>query len=534
MKSARFTTTSRFAGLLAALLAALSLGGCGGGANPNAPVAVVDPAAYLHAAGQDFKVLSGGTAPVYCNGPVGTTYQWLVEANGGLAIDLSSYSTQKSGFVAPPVTTDTNVVLICRMTNGTAPNIDSRVTITVQPKDPPVIVVDPTAYLRAAGQDYSVASGSTAPVYCQGPTGTTYQWLIENNAGLPIDLSSYNTQKSGFTAPTVSVSTKVVLICRMTNGTAANIDSRITITVQPKDPPVVVNPADFVHAAGLDFNVTSGKTAPFYCLGPTGSSYQWVIEGNASLPIELASYNTQQTSFTAPVVTQPTPIVLACRMTYNVSSVLTSRITATIQPIAPTPQPVLTLISGITGNRTVLPGQRLALSASATWYDEKSMATTGPLVSYAWSLGSGAPAGTLITPQTGSKDVEVIIPNTVTAATSFPVTVTETAGDKSSSSTVTVLVDPNGDISLSITPQAQTVAQGATVSISTTSSNRFYYQWTVVSGTAVTLGGATTNTVGFIAPATAGDIRLRVAIGYAPISALNPGVYFLDSVVTVR
>lgn len=524
----------RLASLVAASFLALNLSGCGGGANPNAPVAVVDPAAYLHAAGQDFNVLSGGTAPLFCQGPTGTTYLWVVDSNGGLPLDLSSYSTQKSSFVAPTVTAETKVTLICRMTNGTAAIIDSKVTITVQPKDPPVAVVDPAAYVHAAGLDFAIPSGSTAPLYCQGPTGTTYQWIVESNAGLPLDLSSYSTQKSSFAAPTVTANTRIVLVCRMTNGTAANIDSRITVTVQPKDPPVVVNPADYIHAAGLDFNIAGGKTAPFYCLGPTGSTYQWVVESNASLPIELASYNTQQTSFTAPVVTQATAIVLVCRITFNVSTVLTSRVTATILPAAATPQPVLTLVSGITGNRTVLPGQRLALSASATWYDDKAAVTTGPLVSYTWTLGSTAPTGTVITPQTGSKDVEVIIPSNVTAATFFSVTVTETAGDKTSSTTITVLVDPNADLTLSITPQAQTVSQGAAVSISTTSSSKFFYQWTVVSGTAVTLGGATTNTVGFIAPATAGDIRLRVAIGYAPITADNPGVYFLDSVVTVR
>jgi hypothetical protein len=209
-------------------------------------------------------------------------------------------------------------------------------------------------------------------------------------------------------------------------------------------------------------------------------------------------------------------------------------VTANVQPAPVAPTPTLTLVSGITGNRTVLPGQRLALTATATWYDDKAAVVTGPLVDYAWSLGSAAPSGTVITPSTSSKDVEIILPTNISSATFFPVTVKETAGDKTSTSTITVLVDPSGGVTLSITPQAQTVSPGALVSISTTASSSFYYQWTVVSGASVTLGGATTNAVGFVAPATLGEIKLRVAIGYSPITGANPGVYFLESVVTVK
>ena len=395
-------------------------------------------------------------------------------------------------------------------------------------------VVDPGAYLHAAGADYSIISGQTAPLYCQGPAGTTYQWIVEVNSGLPIDLSSYSDQRSSFVAPDVSANSKITLICRMTNGTAANIDSRISITIQPKNPPIVINPSDWIHAAGLDFNVTSGQKAPFNCVGPSGSTYQWVVEANGNMPIELSSYNTAQTSFTAPVVNQDTPITLSCRMTVNATTLVSSRVTATVQPVPVAPQPILTLVSGITGNRTVLPGQRLALSATATWYDDKANVASGPLVSYAWSLGAGAPAGTVITPASGSKDVEVLLPNAIGTATFFTVTLIETAGVKSSSTTITVLVDPSLDVSLSVTPQAQTVTQGSVVSVSATSSSKFYYQWVVVSGGPVALGGANTSTIGFVAPSTPGDIKLRVAIGYVPITNANPGVYFLDCVVTVK
>lgn len=519
--------------ILAIILSVVALGACGGGDDINSEVPVVDPTLFVHAAGKDFSVFSGEPAPFYCQGPTGTSYQWIVEINGGLPIDLTSYTTQRTTFVSPTVLTTTKVVLICRMTNGSAPVIDSKVAVTIQPLSPP-IVVNPADYLRAAGQDFEVVSGATAPFYCQGPVGTAYQWIVDTNSGLPIDLSSYTAQRTSLVAPTVLTTTRVVLICRMTNGTAPVIDSKVTVTIQPSSPPIVVNPTDYVHAAGQDFDVIGGVIAPFYCQGPNGSGYQWVVENNGSLPIDLSSYNTQRTSFAAPVVTRPTPIVLSCRMTVNATTVISSRVTANVQPVPIAPTPTLTLVSSISGNRTVLPGQRLALTANTTWYDEKAVAVSGPLINYSWALGAGAPPGTVITPSTGSKDVEIVLPANIASAVYFPVTMTATSGNKASTSTISVLVDPSGDVNLSITPQAQTVVQGSVVSISATASSKLYYQWTIVSGTSVTLGGSTTNTVGFVAPSVPGEIQLRVAIGYSPITNVNPGVYFLESVVTVR
>ena len=142
----------------------------------------------------------------------------------------------------------------------------------------------------------------------------------------------------------------------------------------------------------------------------------------------------------------------------------------------------------------------------------------------------------MITPATGSALVDVIIPAGITDAVFFPVTVVSTSGTQSSQATITVLVDPAGAITLAITPQAQSVQSGATVTLNATSGVKLFYQWTIVSGPSVPLGGALTNTVGFVAPKVTvpTNMTLRVAIGYAPITTANPGVYFLEGVVTVN
>lgn len=307
----------------------------------------------------------------------------------------------------------------------------------------------------------------------------------------------------------------------------------------------VINAADYTSAAGPAFHVQSGASAPLNCVGPTDASYQWVIESNSNLPIELSADKTAQSSFTAPIVPVATPVTLVCRMTVTntvpatatyvastATAVVQSRVVVTIDPL----EAAATLMTTISGNKTANPGSRLSLTANAAWYDGKAAATAGPVINYNWTLGAGAPAGTVITPSSGSSLVDVIIPTGIADAVFFPVTVTATSGSKTSQATITVLVDPAGAITLAITPQAQTVQGGAVVTMNATSGTKLFYQWTVVGGPTVDLGGAATNQVGFVAPKVAviTNMRLRVAIGYAPITTSNPGIYFLEGVVTVN
>jgi hypothetical protein len=313
----------------------------------------------------------------------------------------------------------------------------------------------------------------------------------------------------------------------------------------------IVPQASFTNAAGPSFRVMSGSTAPLNCVGPAGSTYQWVIEDNSGISIELSNDKTAKSSFVAPVVTVPSNISLACRMTatrttpasgaiaaFTMSTTVSSRVVVTVDPPeAPT------LVTTISGNQTTAPGTRLSLTANAGWFDKKGVATTGPVINYTWSL-AGAPDGTLLTPVNGSPKVDVVVPTKVMGVISFPVTVTTNAGGSTSQATVTVLVDPSGGVPITLSPVAQSVQSGAVVSITATRVGSMFYQWSVVKGPIVPLGGASSNIVGFVAPtippavapAVAAPINmtLRVAIGYEPISESNPGVYFLDSVVTVK
>lgn len=287
--------------------------------------------------------------------------------------------------------------------------------------------------------------------------------------------------------------------------------------------------------AGNAISVTTGDTAPLHC-GTTDAnakSYQWVIDNANGLPISLSSYNTADSSFTAPSVKDATPVNLTCRVTDKFNKVTTGSVVVTVKP-----PPLPTLVAKITGTTIVSPGQRIALTGNGTWYDTKNVVTTGPAVTYSWTPGSTAPSDLIVTNLTGSTTT-LLIPQSIKTFTYFPVTVTATAGNVTSSDTVTILVDPNGGLTPTVSPAAQSVKSGAAVSIATnlgaTVTSPVYYQWTVVSGPTISLGAANTGTVGFVAPSVgaATEFKLRVAIGYSPITVSNPGAYFVDAVVNV-
>jgi hypothetical protein len=285
--------------------------------------------------------------------------------------------------------------------------------------------------------------------------------------------------------------------------------------------------------AGRAVTVVTGDSVPLNCntTDANAKSYQWVVDDSAGLPINLSSYTTARIGFTAPSVLNPTPVSLTCRVTDKFNKVTTGSVVVTIKP-----PPLPTLVAKITGNQTAAPGQRLTLTGVGTWYDTKNAVTTGPAINYTWSLGANAPSDIVITSLTGPV-TNLVIPQSIKTFTYFPITVTASSGNALSTETITVLVDPSGGLTPTVTPAAQAVKSGAAVSIAAnlgaTVTSPVYYQWTVVSGPAIPLGASTSPTVGFVAPAGTVDLKLRVAIGYSPITVANPGAYFVDAVVSV-
>lgn len=310
----------------------------------------------------------------------------------------------------------------------------------------------------------------------------------------------------------------------------------LTVVPNPNAPPITDN----YGAAGRDFSIAMGKTAPLNCTGSGGTApytYQWLIVDNAGLPLSLSSYSSQQSSLTAPAVKQATPVKIGCRVTDAKNRVRNSFVTVTI-----TPTSTDTLIASTPAGVVAAPGVPTTITGTAGWFDVLGNPGTGPIIKYQWSLGASAPAGTKLLTTT-NRDTQLVAPTNLTEPVYIPVVFTASSVDQTSSSTVEVLVDPFGPLNLTLEPAAQNVAPGAIVKIEgkatpgTTDggSASLYYQWTVVTGPAVQLGGANTKTVQFVAPSVTAPttMTLRLAVGYKPITATYPGIYFADAVVQV-
>lgn len=489
-------------------------------------VRVVPNQAYLAAnaynpAGADFTVKSGGTANLNCSGPAQSSYQWVVVDSAGYNINLASTSSASTGFTAPAVRAAAPIRLACRMTDKNNRVTSSNITVTVQP---PTVVAG-----TDAGQNFTVKSGQIAPLYCQGPSTSSYSWTVVSNAGYPVSLLNYKTQQTSFPTPAglTADTTNFVMKCSMADTSNFVTESTVTVSVVP---------AADTSAAGVAFSVNPGQTAPLYCTGNAANKFQWAVTKNTSgLPIALSAYAAQQSSFVAPTTTSDAQVTLTCTETQNGTVANTSSVVVTVKGTSGAASSNA-LVAKITGPANGIPGQALTYTAASGWFDATGTATSGAVITNTWALGGSAPAGFALSTTSGGSTT-LFVPSTQTTAVTVPLTLTSVSGSSTSSTTLSVLVDPAGaGFVPTITPAAQTIQSGTATTLAVSGgTNQMFYQWTIVSGPVVPLGGDTTATVGFVAPtvATATTIKLRAAIGYAPITVSNPGTYFVEGVVTV-
>jgi hypothetical protein len=485
-------------------------------------------------AGGDFTIQSGATAPLSCQASSGLgpySYQWSIVGNGGFPLSLSSYATAQSSFVTPSSTSSTTLTMQCVVTDANSVTSTSQVKVSVVPTalSKPLVAF--------AGSNYVIQPSATAPLSCQATGGLapyTYLWTVVNNANLPISLSAYSAAQTNFVAPSVASATALTLQCAATD--AANNTSVSQITVTDSPTPIKA----LVANAGLGFSVTPGATGNLHCsaiggvTGLTGYAYQWSVTANGGLNLPLNSYVTQDASFTAPSVAVATDFSFQCAVSDSAGNTSTSAVTVTdTAAVASSSSLVASAGKGLNVN----PGQTAALDASATgWFSSAGAATTGPTISYKWSTSY---PGVVIN-NSNAATTSFVAPTTITTATPIQFTLTASSGANSSVANVTFLVDPYAPFTVAVSPPAQIVKANtgvATLQANASTSNAsptLYYSWTYVSGPASpTLGGQQTATMGFV-PTAVGTYLFQVAVGYQPITATYPGVYFANATVTAN
>jgi len=147
----------------------------------------------------------------------------------------------------------------------------------------------------SAGQDFSVTSGKAAPLACTGPTDSRYQWVVKENQGLPISLSSYNSAVSGFTAPAVTANKKLEFECRVTDAAGTVLSSPVFVTVQPASANVLVARAAVTGTVSPGNTITLNGAATWFDTQGTATtgpvvSYLWQVDPSfQALGVQLLS-----------------------------------------------------------------------------------------------------------------------------------------------------------------------------------------------------------------------------------------------------
>ena len=486
-------------------------------------------------AGLAYTVNPGATAPLLCQATGGTapySYVWSIINNAGLPLALSTYSAGQTSFVAPAVSQSTSFGFQCVVTDANNSTSKSTVTVTDLPSN------TNSPLIAFAGGNYTIAPSSSAPLSCSAAGGTapySYSWVITDNASLPISLGSYSAAQTSFTAPGVTAPTPITLTCKVTDASNNTSSSNIIVTDSP-----VGSTKALTASTGLGYTLSPGATGNLQC-GATGGvpsaagyNYQWSVTANGGLNIPLSSYNAPSVTFTAPNVTTSTNLTFQCTVTDFASNLATSSVTVTDSASSASTN---NLVASAGQGASVNPGQTATLNGSSTgWFDSTGKSVTGPTITYAWT--SNNPSVVITNPS--SATTTFTAPTGITSPTQVEFTLTtSSAGGASSVANVTFLVDPFAPFTLVVNPPAQAVSLGTVASFvaagtSTNTTPTLYYNWTSVSGPATpVMGGQQTSTMGFV-PTVAGVYVFQVAVGYQPITASYPGIYFANATVTAK
>lgn len=356
------------------------------------------------------------------------------------------------------------------------------------------ITVQPLAEGRATtpvavGQDISVNEGTLVSLdgsASNDPTGDALSYRWQQASGQTVSLQNADEAVATFTAPAVEQDQSLVFHLTVTNGSGQS--SMVVVRVFVHGAPVAVAKVVSPPEAGKE--VTLDGTAS---LDPAGGTLLYKWEQVSGQAVSIVGTDQPQATFVAPDTVSGEPLVF--KLTVTNGSGLSSSAQVSVRVELPP-------VAIATAPSPVSPGILVRLDGS------RSSAPAGGSLSYKWQQVSGIE----VTLSDADKVVATFTAPAVSTTSSlvFQLTVTTIGGlTASCQAVVTVaIVSPPPGPSATAVPAVATSGQrvaligpsGSTGSKGAIGAPSATYEWTQLSGPAVSIQNAKLPTASFVAP----------------------------------
>ncbi|MBK7028244.1 MAG: hypothetical protein IPH45_03125 [Bacteroidales bacterium] len=370
------------------------------------------------------------------NGGSTPTYQWKLNGNN---VGTNSTTYSNSALV------NSDIVSCVLTSNATcvsgSPATSNSVTMTVNPNLPVSVTVSASATTICSGTNVTYTATAV-----NGGAAPTYQWKL-NGSVVGTNSATYS-NASLVNGDQVKCELTSNATCATGSPASSNL---VTMTVNPNLPASVT-----ISASST--NICSGTSVTFTAVPINGGAspvYQWKLNGN----------NTGSNSSTYTSSSLVNNDIVSCIMTSNAtcatgSPATSNAVSITVNPILPAS------VSVSASSSTICSGTSVTFTATPV--------NGGAAPVYSWKV-NGSTVGTNSSTFTSSSLVNNDVVSCIMTSNAVCV-----SGSPATSNLVTMTVNPNLPVSISIAASATTICPGTSVTFTATPTNGGSspgYQW---------------------------------------------------------
>ena len=488
---------------------AVALSGCGGGGDDGEEPApanrppVVDAGPALSVDAGELVVLSGSAGD-----PDGSIAAYRWEQTGGAAVALTGADSPSARFTAPDVAADETLSFRLTVTDNEGLQASDAVEVAVRRVNkPPMVDAGPGQSVDAG--EAVLLSGSAGD-----PDGSIAAYLWEQTGGATAMLTGADSPSAMFTAPDVAADETLSFRLTVTDNEGLRASDAVEVAVRRvnKPPMVDAGPGQSVDAGELV--VLSGSAGD-----PDGSiaAYLWEQTGGATAMLTGAAGPSAR--FTAPDVPADETLSFRLTVTDNEGLQASDAVDVAVRRVNKPPM----VDAG--PDRSVDAREVVFLSGSAGDPD-------GSIAAYLWEQTGGTAVSLS---GADSLNLSFIAPDVAADETlSFRLTVTDNEGLQASDAVEVAVRRVNKPPMVDAGPDRSVDGRELVVlsgSASDPDGSIAAYLWEQTGGTGVSLSGADSPNLSFIAP----DVAVDQTLSFRLTVTDNDGAPATDTVsVTVK